>query len=146
MVLYLFSNHFWKRPGFPGVVDTYESDTSFRHQAGFRGAKKLKLENDGLFFEFLDGGVHFKKIAIAGRNKKVAIGSHLGHAEFLLLIAKKGFRGNAQMAQKFFNAFMEISKIADEIGHTIGVGITETNPHFGFVGQHVAPPGETVAN
>jgi hypothetical protein len=29
---------------------------------------------------------------------------------------------------------MKIPEIANEISHTIGVGITETNPHFGFVG------------
>ena len=134
MALYFFHQNFRQRSGLPGVVNAHESNTPFRHHAGFGGAVKLKLENDGLFFEFLDGSVHFQQVAIAGGNRKTAVSSYFGHTELFLLVTKKSFRGNVQMAQKLLNAFMKIPEIADEIGNTIGVGIAETNPHFGFVG------------
>ncbi len=92
MVLYFFDQDFRKRPSLPGVVDAHESDTSFRHQPGFGGAVKLKLENDGLFFDFLDRGVHLKQITIKGRDKKTAICSYFGHPELFFLVTKKRFR------------------------------------------------------
>ena len=92
MFLYFFDQDFRKRPSLPGVVDAHECDAPFRRQASLRRAVKLKLKNNGLFFDFLDRGVHLKQITIKGREKKTAICSYFGHPELFFLVTKKCFR------------------------------------------------------
>ncbi len=49
---YFFSDDFWQRDCLPGVIDGNEGNVSLCHQPGFRRAVKVKLKDDGLFFDF----------------------------------------------------------------------------------------------
>ena len=104
------------------------------HQPGFRGTVKLKLKNDGLFFDFLDRGVHLKQITIKGRDKKTAICSYFGHAKLFFLVTKKCFQViDAYVAQEFFDALMKIAEIGNKVNNTIRIGIAEENLYLGLM-------------